>query len=215
MKGWSDDHPGHQPLMVMIELKDAYSPSLVATGLLADLEADVLSVWPRERIVAPADVRGGDASLEAALAARGWPKLGACRGKILFVMLGEQGFIDGYVARGEGLLFVNDGVDKPHSAIVLIDDPIADGAAIGTAVRAGLLVRTRADADTVEARANDRTRLDAALASGAQFISTDFPVPVVGYQYVVDMPGGVPSRCNPITAPSGCTPAAIEDPSQL
>ena len=42
---------------------------------------------------------------------------------------------------------------------------------------AGHLVRTYADADTKEARVNNRLRRDWAFASGAQVIATDFPAP--------------------------------------
>jgi hypothetical protein len=30
-----------------------------------------------------------------------------------------------------------------------------------------------------------------------------------------DIPGGTPSRCNPVTAPANCRSADIEDPSLL
>ena len=66
-------------------------------------------------------------------------------------------------------------------------------------------VRTRADADTVEARASDTTRRDAAFASGAQIVSTDFErVDPRWPTYVVALPGGGEARCNPISAPKGC-----------
>jgi hypothetical protein len=46
---------------------------------------------------------------------------------------------------------------------------------IAARVAAGYVVRTRADADTEEARDNDTTTRDAAIASGAQWVSTDYP----------------------------------------
>lgn len=58
-------------------------------------------------------------------------------------------------------------------------------------------------------------QLEADLASGAHFISTDVPEPVDWTSYVVDMPGGTPSRCNPRSAPSECTSEALEDPAFL
>ena len=73
-------------------------------------------------------------------------------------------------------------------------------------------MRTRADADTMEARSGDTARRDAALASGAQFVSTDYPVPNPGFGtgYAVAIPGGMPGRCNPVNAPAGCRTVAIE-----
>ena len=58
-----------------------------------------------------------------------------------------------------------------------LNDPIGDFDAIQADGAAGYVVRTRADADTVEARSGDTTPRDAALASGAQWVSTDYPVP--------------------------------------
>ncbi len=74
------------------------------------------------------------------------------------------------------------------------------------------MVRTRADADTVEARANDTTARDAAFASGSTWVSSDFVVPgrAFGTPYFVQIPGGTPSRCNPINTPTWCTSGMIE-----
>ncbi len=69
----------------------------------------------------------------------------------------------------------------------------------------GYFVRTRADTDTTEARSGDTTRRDAALASGAQIVSTDYyrPDPRGGKEkgwseYCVQIPGGGAIRINPI-----------------
>ena len=81
------------------------------------------------------------------------------------------------------------------------------------AVKGGFIVRTRADSDSTEALAGDTTRRDAALASGAQIVSTDYPAKVEGVEYVMEIPEGKPSRCNPVTAPPECTTEAVEDPA--
>ena len=56
------------------------------------------------------------------------------------------------------------------------------------------------------------TALSAALASGAQWVSTDYPVPDpdFGTGYFVQIPDGSPARCNPVNAPPGCRSAALE-----
>ncbi len=53
---------------------------------------------------------------------------------------------------------------------------------------------------------------DAAIASGAQWVSTDYEVPgrAYGQPYFVSIPGGTPARCNPINSPSWCTSGQIE-----
>ena len=108
------------------------------------------------------------------------------------------------------LTFVSSGLDKPYAALAILDDPKGERSKIEAAVRAGFIVRTRADADVVEAISNDHSREQAAWASGAQIVSTDFPVKVGNYDYSTANPGGTPSRCNPRLGPTGCTSADIE-----
>lgn len=51
LRGWSDAHPGHHMLYVMLEFKTNYN-AVLGPDLMAALEQEILSVWPRERIVA-------------------------------------------------------------------------------------------------------------------------------------------------------------------
>ena len=78
---------------------------------------------------------------------------------------------------------------------------MGDADEIAEALDRGLMVRTRADADTVEARAGDLSRRDAAFASGAQFVSTDYYLPSRHFHtdYVVALPERGSIRCNPVT----------------
>ncbi len=218
MKGWSDGHPGHHPLFTLLEMKATYDPE-TADAVLAELEAEVLSVWPQERIVSPDDL--GEGSLSDAVATRGWPTLGTLRGRALWV-LHDTGdwrahYTDGNATSAGRVLFPDGGGDLslPIAAVDTINDPVNDSDRIADAVAAGHLVRTRADGDTVQARANDTSTRDAALASGAHFVSTDFPAPHPETGYVVTIPGGTPSRCNPLRTLDDCTSAAIEDPALL
>src|SRR4029079_13313245 len=98
-----------------------------------------------------------------------------------------------------------------------LNDPIADRAKIKAAVAAHMIVRTRADADTVQARANDTKSRDAALSGGSHLVSTDCekPAPTLKTGYTVRIPGGTPARCDPVNAPPDCKPADVEDPAKL
>jgi hypothetical protein len=112
-------------------------------------------------------------------------------------------------------MFVTSGERAPSAAVIKVDTP--DEAKIQQLVKDGFIVRTRADADLVEARANDVTRRDIALRSGAQIVSTDFEVavPAIGTDYVVQIPGGTPAGCDPVNAPKKCRPSDVENPRQL
>jgi hypothetical protein len=98
---------------------------------------------------------------------------------------------------------VDSSLDLPYAAVSVLNDPLFLGDLIAEAVEANLLVRTRLDVvgdTTVEL---DPARVDAALASGAHFLSTDV---AADFQ----IPGGQPSRCNPITAPISCSEEYLE-----
>lgn len=103
-------------------------------------------------------------------------------------------------------MFANAEEGTPAAAFRIVNDPIAQGDAIQRLVQQGYMVRTRADANTVEARRGETRRRDAAFASGAHVVTTDYyrPDPSFGTGYEVALPGGAPMRCNPITASTAC-----------
>ena len=99
--------------------------------------------------------------------------------------------------------FINTDEASPAAAYLTLNDPQGEAARIARDVAAGYMIRTRADANTVEARRHDTRRREAAFASGAQYISTDhlWPDPRFG-DYRVQLPGDAAVRCNPLRAPA-------------
>ena len=78
-------------------------------------------------------------------------------------------------------------------------------------VKAGFLVRTRDDEPTEQARANDTKMRDQALASGAQFISTDYPEPNLKFSpYHAGFEGKHVGRVNPVNGPVSLSGKEIE-----
>ena len=219
LHGWSRAHPGHHPMLVLLEVKAAFDAAR-ADDDLASLEDAVTSAWDHDALLAPDDVQGDADSLRAAIADHGWPTLGETRGHTFFVLHAGGAWRERYLGadgstQGRALFpDAYDDLSAPWAAYHSMNDPRADGQRIAAAIALGHLVRTRADVDGEQARAGDTTQRDAALASGAHFVSTDFPAPHPDTGYVVAMPGGSPSRCNPLHAPDACTPAAIEAPDQ-
>ena len=214
IKGWSDRYPGHLPLYLEPEPKDGFVDAMAEQNF-ADLEREILSVFPRERVITPDEIRSGAATLPEALA-NGWPTLGQLRGRVIFAFDNRDDLRQLYTHDLQDLngrlCFVDSDPTDPFGAITIQNDPVADAAAIQAALAAHLLVRTRCDEDGDQARADDLSLFNAALATGAQFISTDFPAPVTGLAYYITIPDGTPARCNPITAPPDCTSLDVENP---
>jgi hypothetical protein len=103
------------------------------------------------------------------------------------------------------VIFTNAAPGEPDAAFLERNDGPADE--IAALVRKGYLIRTRTDGDTKQARTNDTSVRDAMIASGAQILSTDYPINEPAKwagHYVVTLPGDVVARCNPIDAPARC-----------
>ncbi len=215
LRRWSDAHPGHLPITVLVNANE-FAPikgfwlhdARFDEASLADLDNDILAVMGRAAIITPDDVRGAHATLAEAVRDHAWPTLGEARGKFLFVFdaTGEDYrlYAKGHPSLKARAMFGYYPEDSAEAAIFNIQDPRGQEAQIARLVKEGFLVRTRADADVVEARANDTSRLRAAVASGAQFVSTDFydgaPNPNA-FAYVATLPGKHPKRCDPVSAP--------------
>lgn len=232
LKRWSDAHPLHAPIMVMIEIKDIdffstadYLP--ITPWVAADydnLDREIRSVFPPDRLVTPDDVQGGYSTLEAAVLAKAWPTLAESRGKFLFTSCNclaadrqRKDYIRADGSLKDRVLFPSSKPGNPDAAFILLDDPKANFDQIQQLVAAGYIVRTRADANTKEARANDHSTAEAAFASGAQFVSTDYEQPdaTINPDYEVRVPDGTPARCNPISAPAACRSTDVENLSAV
>ena len=112
------------------------------------------------------------------------------------------------------MLFVSAEPGTSASAFLKMNEAVgAAGARIRPLAEAGYIIRTRADEPGKEAHTGDTTRRDAAFRSGAHFVSTDYPeVSPYGSGYLARLPGApeAAARCNPVTAPAGCTDAWLE-----
>jgi hypothetical protein len=215
LKTWSDAHPGHVAMQVQIEMKDTSVPEQA----FADLEAEIESVFDADEIITPDIVRGNAKTLGEAVKANGWPTLGATRGKVYFTLDNEglrDQYTDGHPSLEGRLLFTPSSPGQDDAAFAKLNDPF-ETEKIKAALAANMIVRTRADADTLQARANDTRSATAALSSGAQIVSTDYeqPDPKIGNGYTVKIPGGTPARCAPGHSPANCKPTDIENPEYL
>jgi D-alanyl-D-alanine dipeptidase len=208
LQAWSNAHPDHLPLLIMFNAKDQPIPRLPTPTPFdeAAFEAldGVLEAGLGDRLLRPGAVGPG-----------AWPTVAESRGQVLLLLDEGAPKRDLYDTGAPRPLFMHLPESDPRAAIFVINDPLAEGERIRHLVAQGYLVRTRADADTEEARRNDTRRRDAAFASGAQAISTDYYVPSTRFdsEYVVRLPSV--ARCNPVSAPGPCALEAFSDPVAL
>lgn len=227
VRTWSLANPDHVPIMVMIEVKDENLPDTLGLDFtepipvreeaLDALDEEIRSVFSTDHLMTPDDVRGNHTTLERAVLEEGWPTLAQARGRV-FVALDNTGrhrdlYLEEHPALQERVMFVSSPPGEPSAAFIKMNDPLGENAGlIRERVEAGYLIRTRADVPTQQARSGSTARREAALSSGAQYVSTDYPEPSpFGSGYIVRLPGAeqYPARCNPVSGPPGCAPEWI------
>lgn len=209
LKNWSNQHPDHHPVFVLINAKDGQVPMTVNplsfTGSALDsIDWEVRTYLGMDKLIKPDQVRGDFESLEKAVLAGNWPELKMARGKFLFVLDDSEAKIRRYLTKKpelkDAVLFVNLKEGNPEAGFRIINDPVSNETYIQDLVRKGYIVRTRADSDTKEARTGDFTKFEKAKASGAQVISTDYYLPsrLFKSDYSVSFENKTFQRPNPI-----------------
>lgn len=203
VKNWSITNSNHVPVFISFNAKDSV---IDQPGFLRPLPFDE-DAW----LAMDAEIRAvlGQKLIEPSQVVTDqgprWPLLDSVRGGYLTVLDEGGSKRATYASRWrERAMFANLPESEPGAAVLIVNDPIAEFDRIKHLVRQGFIVRTRADANTTEARTGDVTRRDRAFASGAQLVSTDYYLEAehFGAHYVVQVPGVM--RCNPLLRKPTC-----------
>jgi Phosphoinositide phospholipase C, Ca2+-dependent len=221
VRTWSRQHPGHLPIFILVETKEdtpremqkAVKALPFTSATFDALDAEILSVFKPEEIIMPDEVRGNAPTLVEAVQAGKWPTLAKARGRVIFLMDQQHVgpiYTHGHPSLRGRIVFTNALPGAPDAAFIEQNEGSLD--AINVLVKQGYLVRTRTDESTEQARTNDTARRDLALSSGAQMLSTDYPLsePSPWTKYSVGLPDGLVARCNPVNKPVGCVDSLLE-----
>jgi len=209
LRQWSDAHPDHTPVFITLEAKDNTiksegfsAPEQFTAATFDALDQAIRNDLGRTKLLTPDDVRGKYESLEEAVLKGGWPTLAKAKGKFIF-LLDQKGekmelYIKGHPSLKGRVLFANAAPGRPEAAMMIINN--AKSPEISQLVKKGYIIRTRADSDTQEARRNDYSNFDAARASGAQIITTDYYQKSSHFKsdFAVSFEGGTYFRLNPL-----------------
>lgn len=219
VRKWSDAHPRHLPIFILVENKDrspapgaAPRPGMLTAATMEALDAEIRGVFPAEKLITPDNVRGAHKTLEEAILTTGWPTLEAARGKVIFLLDQERAtplYTVGHPTLEGRVMFTNSTPGTPDAGFVKMNNPTDPK--IREVVAKGYLVRTMTDGGARAVREGNSTRRDAALASGAQLLSTDYPFDYkTSSGYSVSFGKGN-ARCNPVRQAAACTAAALTE----
>ncbi|APY10554.1 hypothetical protein BWZ22_04555 [Seonamhaeicola sp. S2-3] len=209
LKKWSESNPTHEPVFITLEPKDdsanlfGSSAEPFTSEVFDRLDATIIKHLGKQHVITPDDVRGKYATLEQAVLNNNWPTLEEAKGKFLFILDAhgekQERYISNHPSLKGRILFVNAKAGKPEAATMILNNPNDEN--IPNLVKKGYLIRTRADANTKEARNNDYSRFEAAKKSGAQIITTDYYLPSKLFKsdYYISFKNNTYVRKNPVT----------------
>jgi len=199
VRRWSSRHPRHDPVFLFLELKHNPRDRIKRVGIHTKppwpwpsnagerVDVELYSELFVNRLFTPdlLKARCNTTTVAAAVSQCGWPTVGELRGQILLAAdLGSTAHSLEYIGNrslaGRLMFDLTARPDSDHpqqrdaAAVFKLDDPVDDAGRIQTFVDDGYLVLTRADADTLQARGVHLNRRNAALQSGAHWVSTDY-----------------------------------------
>ncbi|WP_245565397.1 Ca2+-dependent phosphoinositide-specific phospholipase C [Nocardioides insulae] len=231
VESWSADNPDHSPIVIQLELKQtddrweklggATSPAW-SPALLDDVDTEIRSVFDEVQLITADDLRRPGHTLEESVLDYGWPTLSWARGKVMFFFdNGGPGairdmYLDGHPNLAGRAVFTRGNPGDPDAAITMVNDPRgANADTITDLVERGYFVRTRSDEPFATVKNEEFSRVETALNSGAQLITTDFPTVGMAARwdsdFVAQLPDGATVRCNPVSATRACRDRQVDD----
>lgn len=189
LKDWSDKNPGHFPVFITLEVKGSSdeipnthgmsTSERITTSVFNRLDSALVSGLGEDKLITPDFVRGNHNTLNEAVTKYGWPTLDVAKGRFLFILDDRKEkrelYRNNHPSLKERVMFINAKAGDSEAATMIMNNP--EDNAIPEMVKQGYIIRTRADANTVEARKNDYAHFNAACNSGAQIITTDYYKP--------------------------------------
>lgn len=180
IKLYSTNNPNHLPMIFIIEMKDDWmvlDPSLNAFDQEALIQFDALiQEVMTDSLMTPQDIISDGKTLRQTIKEDGWPSLNTLLGRSFFVI--HPGTYSQMYANIDPNLdqlsvFIGAYSDQslePYASFFVENNPFDEE--IPGLIEENFMVRTRIDANLIF----DRVRMEQAIASGAQILTSDFLV---------------------------------------
>lgn len=179
---WSDNNPGHLPITVIVEPKSIFLPieNMEFFNINYAKELDkVIRANLGDKLFTPADMLRDYKTFGEMRAADDWRRVDEMLGKVL-ILLHETGVTEDYIALdptfGTQAMFPmlrEKDASRDCASFLLINEPKKALESKGDILDTSkLIIRTRADSYG----SVDENKRNNAISSGAQIISTDYPM---------------------------------------
>jgi len=175
---YSLNNPTHIPIVILLEIKEDW---MILDHALQDIEKEELIELDEllvnklgTRLYKPSDFIQDGLTLRETIVAQGWPTVTSLLGKVIFVLHPNnmnQTYLDIDDSLESQSMFIGsyaDELDTDYASFVVQNE--VDVTLINSLVANQFIVRTRID----ESLVFDQMRMDDAIMSGAQILSSDF-----------------------------------------
>lgn len=172
LKQWSEQNPTHETIFITLELKDDKkdATTVFTQANIQEINTLIAQELTSKHLITPKELKRKADFIQ-------WPTVDESRGKFVWIIDNTDYRLDLFDAidLGDLAVFLNVPFTHPKAGCMILNDPY--DATIPKLAEKGVIIRTRADDSTKQARANDYSTFEQAKKSKAQIITTDYYIP--------------------------------------
>ncbi|MBB1139055.1 Ca2+-dependent phosphoinositide-specific phospholipase C [Myroides sp. WP-1] len=172
LKAWSEQNPTHETIFITLELKDEKKdPSTLFTRAnIQEINTLIETELTEKHLITPKELKRQADFIQ-------WPTIDEGRGKFVWIIDNTDYRLDLFdsIALADLAVFLNVPFTHPKAGCMILNNPY--DTSIPQLAEKGVIIRTRADDSTKQARTNDYSTFEQAKQSKAQIITTDYYLP--------------------------------------
>lgn len=172
LKKWSEQNLTHETVFITLELKDEKEDK-ETSFTYQDIEAinqQIQDNLGAEHLITPKELKRQNNQII-------WPSIDQSRGKFVWIIdnTDYRRELFDKIEIEQSNIFLNVAIDHPKAGCMILNNPYDE--TIPQLAEKGIIIRTRADDSTKQARNNDYSTFEQAKKSKAQIITTDYYIP--------------------------------------
>lgn len=172
LRNWSEQNPTHETVFITLELKDEKDDreTIFTFEDIVAINQQIQENLGIEHLITPKELTRNKNQIF-------WPSIDQSRGKFVWIIdnTDYRRELFDKIELEQSNIFLNVAIDHPKAGCMILNNPYDE--TIPLLAEKGIIIRTRADDSTKQARNNDYSTFEQAKKSKAQIITTDYYIP--------------------------------------
>lgn len=172
LKQWSLNNPGHETVFITLELKSDTQDNSTKFTIenIKEINQLLATEITAKHLIMPKELKRENNFIL-------WPSIDESRGKFVWIIDNTDYRLELFdqLRIEESIVFLNVPFSHPKAGCMILNNPY--DIQIPEYAEKGVIIRTRADDSTKQARNNDYSTFEQAKKSKAQIITTDYYIP--------------------------------------